>query len=134
MGFVVVALIFGMVWLAHRAPAAVGMDASNTGPLGPDRNLPALGFTDVPSPAMTGGTPYIGRQNQLRAQTNSAYVEQPVKAPSVVTPLPDTSLGIMGGLTNAYKSDGGYKRETQPPSVTVNYKPVNGPRVAYFKF
>jgi hypothetical protein len=132
MGFVVVALIIGVIYLAQRAPAP---DGANSGSPGPDVNVPALGATSTPSPAMTGGTPHFSRQNQLRHRTNQSFVEQKRRPVTITAPQPDTNKDVFGGLTNWYKSDGGYQRETRPPAAVVTtQKSLTTRSVLPFKF
>jgi hypothetical protein len=122
---IIVGLIAG-IWAVGRKLPGTSSDPNAQSP-GPDRNLPALGATDKFSPAITGGTNRVGKQNRLRADVNSAFVRAKPSLSNVMAPEPGSTPGFTGNLTGA-NYDGGYKREDSP--LLTAQRPLMIPRTA----
>lgn len=113
MGFLVIAAIVGVIWLAGKNnPNATSGDA-NSDALQPDVNIPALGATDKFSPALTGGRAMIHKGNRLRQRISYQNSEIMLRPSVVSQPMAGASVGVFGNLSNQ-NNDGGYKRENTP--------------------
>jgi len=105
----VIILGFVAVAMAKKSPGTQGATD-----VPPDTSLPSLGATDKFSPALTGGSNLIAKDNRTRL--GMGYVN----APTVYDKMPPrtaergTLVGIRGGLTDAQAS---LKTQDVPPSV-----------------
>ncbi len=112
MWLVVVGLVALVVYLGRQSP---GPTATS---LPPDISVPPVGAGPVPSPAKSGGNPYINATNQVGLRATTQYLDNNMSAYKIAP------TAAMWGARQRSVTGGNYMTDADTQIMTQSVPPV----------